>query len=87
MTTSKKLTAVKAQCTILAKLAQDRCKESNLAHHKATSKVNAICAEAEKRLHVAECEIADAKELCDKSVAEAEHKIIVERVFVSTKAN
>jgi len=48
--------------------------------------VNAICAEAEKRLHVAECEIADAKELCDKSVAEAQHKIIVERVFVSTKA-
>ncbi len=51
------------------------------------SEVNAIRAEAEKRLHVAECEIADAKELCDKSVAEAQHKIIVERVFVSTKAN
>ena len=86
VTTSKKLTAAKAQCTILAKLAQDRRKESNLAHQKATSEVNAIRAEAEKRLHVSECEIADAKELCDKSVAEAQHKIIVERVFVSTKA-
>ena len=32
VTTSKKLTASKAKCTILAKLAQDRCKESNLAH-------------------------------------------------------
>ena len=86
VTTSKKLTAAKAQCTILAKLAQDRRKESNLAHQKATSEVNAIRAEAEKRLHVSECEIADAKELCDKSVAEAQHKIIVEQVFVSTKA-
>ena len=53
-----------------------------MAHQKATSKVSAIRAETEKRLHVAECEIADAKELCDKSVAEAQHKVIVERVFV-----
>ncbi len=58
MTTSKKLTAAKAQCTILAKLAQDRRNETNLAQQKATSEVNAIRAEAEKRLHVAECEIA-----------------------------
>ena len=57
-----------------------------MAHQKATSKVSAIRAETEKRLHVAECEIADAKELCDKSVAKAQHKIIVEPVFVSTKA-
>jgi hypothetical protein len=32
VTTSKKLTAAKAKSTILAKLAQDRRKESNLAH-------------------------------------------------------
>ncbi len=86
VTTSKKLSAAKAQCTILAKLAQDRCKESNLAHQTAKSEVNAIRDEAEKRLHVAECEIAAAKELCDKAVAEAHDKIIIERVFVSTKA-
>jgi hypothetical protein len=77
-TTSKKLTASKAQCTLLAKLAQDRRKESNLAHQKATSEVNAIRAEAEKSLHFAEFEIAAAKELCHKAVAEAHDKIIVE---------
>ena len=86
MSTSKKLSAAKAQCTILAKLAQDRCTESNLAHQKATREVNATHAEAEKSLHFAECEIAAAKELCHKAVAEAHDKIIVERVYVSTKA-
>ena len=85
-TTTKKLTASKAQCTLLTKLAQDCCKESNLAHKKATSKVNAIRAKAEKSLHFAEFEIAAAKELCHKAVAEAHDKIIVERVYVSTKA-
>ena len=58
VTTSKKLTASEAQCTILTKLAQDRPKESNLAHQKATSEVNAIRAEAEKSIHFAESEIA-----------------------------
>ena len=85
-TTSKKLTASKAQCTLLANLAQDRRKESNLAHQKATSEVNAICAKAEKSLHFAEFEIAAANELCHKAVAEAHDKIIVEQVYVSTKA-
>jgi hypothetical protein len=86
MTTSKKLSATKAQCTILAKLAQDCHKESNLAHQKATSEVNTICAEAIKSLHFAESEIAAAKELYHKAVAKAHDKIIVEGVFVSTKA-
>jgi hypothetical protein len=85
-TTSKKLTASKAHCTLLAKLAQDRRKESNLAHQKAMSEVNAIRAKAEKSLHFAEFEIAAAKELCHKAVAEAHDKIMVERVYVSTKA-
>jgi len=71
---------------VLAKIAQDCHKESNLAHQKAESAVNAFCDEAEKRQHVAKCEIDHAKELCDKAVAEAQHKIIVEQVFVSTKA-
>jgi hypothetical protein len=62
------------------------CTESNLAHQKATREVNATHAEAEKSLHFAECEIAAAKELCHKAVAEAHDKIIVEQVFVSTKA-
>ena len=57
-----------------------------MAHQKAERVVNAIRDEAEKRLHVAECEIADAKELRDQAISEANHKIIVERVFVSTKA-
>ncbi len=86
MTTAKKLSAAKAQCTTLAKIARDRRKESNLAHQNAESKVNAIRDEAEQRLHVAECEIADAKELCDKAVAQAQEKIIVERVIASTNA-
>jgi len=86
VTTSKKLTSAKAQCTILAKLAQDRRKESNLAHQKATSEVNVIRAEAEKSVHFAESKIAAAKELCHKAVAEAHDKIIVEQVLVSTKA-
>ena len=81
VTTSKKLSAAKAQCTILAKLAQDCCNESNLAHQKATSEVNAIRAEANKSLHFAESEIAAAKELCHKAVAKAHDKIIVERVL------
>ena len=84
--TAKKLSAAKAQCTTLAKIARDRRKESNLAHQNAESKVNAIRDEAEQRLHVAECEIADAKELCDKAVAQAQEKIIVERVIASTNA-
>jgi hypothetical protein len=41
-TTAKKLSAAKAQCTIIAKIAQDRCKESDLAHQKAEIEVNAI---------------------------------------------
>ena len=57
-----------------------------MANQKATSEVNAIRAEAEKSLHFAESEIAAAKEFCHKAVAEAHDKIIVERVFVSTKA-
>ena len=84
MTTSKKLSAAKAQCAILAKLAQDFPKESNLAHQKAKIELNYSRDEAEKRLHVAESEIAASKELCHKAVAEAHDKFIVERVFVST---
>ncbi len=47
-TTMKRLTAAKAQCTVLAKLAQERQKEGHLAHHQAESKVNAIHKETEK---------------------------------------
>ena len=82
-TTAKKLSAAKAQCTIIAKIAQDRCKESNLAHQNAESKVNAI-----------RDEMAIAKALCDNAIAEAHvnavakaHvKVIAERVFLSTQA-
>ncbi len=42
VTTVKKLTSTKAQCTVFAKLAQERQKEGHLAHHQAESKVNAI---------------------------------------------
>jgi hypothetical protein len=38
VTTAKKLTAAKAQCTVLAKLVQEWRKEGHLAHHQAESK-------------------------------------------------
>ena len=74
-TTAKKLSAIKAQCTTLAKIARDRRKESNLAHQNAESKVNAICDE-----------MAVAKALCDNAVAKANAKVIAERVVLSTQA-
>ncbi len=85
-TTAKKLTAAKAQCTVLAKLAQERQKEGHLAHHQAESEVNAIHKETEKKLNLAACEIATAKRISDDAVSIAHDKIIAERGFHLAKA-
>jgi hypothetical protein len=85
-TTANKLTAAKAQCNVLAKLAQERQKEGHLAHHQAESKVNAIHKETEKRLNLAACEIATAKRMSDDAVSNAHDKIIAEQGFHLAKA-
>jgi hypothetical protein len=72
--TAMKLSATKAQCTIMAKIAQDCRKESNLAHQKAESEVNAI-----------RDEMKIAKALCDNAVSEAHDKVIAKQVFLSTR--
>ncbi len=77
-TTAKKLTATKAQCTVLAKFAQEWQKEGHLAHHQAESKVNAIHKETKKKLNLAACEIATAKRMSDDAVSNAHDKIIAE---------
>jgi hypothetical protein len=86
VTTAKKLTAAKAQCTVLAKLAQEWQKEGHLAHHQAESKVNAFHKETEKKLNLAACEIATAKRMSDDAVSNAHDKIIAERGFHLAKA-
>jgi hypothetical protein len=78
-TTAKKLTAAKALCTVLAKLAQEQQKEGHLAHLQAESKINAIHKETEKKLNVAACEIATAKRMTDDAVSNAQDKIIAKR--------
>jgi hypothetical protein len=85
-TTAKKLTAAKAQCTVLAKLTQERQKEGHLAHHQVESKVNAIHKETEKKLNLAACEIATAKRISDDAVSNAHNKIIAEQGFCLAKA-
>ncbi len=53
VTESKKLIASRAQCTVLAKLAQERRKEGNLAHQQAERYVNAIHDRSENMLNLA----------------------------------
>ncbi len=76
VTESKKLIAARAQFTVLAKLAQEQCKEGHLAHHQAERDVNAICDKSEKMLHLAACKIAAAKTFSDNALAEAHAKLI-----------
>jgi hypothetical protein len=68
VTESKKLIESRAQCTVLAKLAQERHKEGNLAHLQAERCVNAICDKSEKRLNLAPQQAErDVNAICVKS--------------------